>query len=116
MNRIDEVKKGVKACHGNIRESQVDDEVIGHSPHSPVSEDNPDHCDVPSDGHQDDEGVRYGPESHLGEEMRSLMSNSYLQSHKLTKTQVMYAYFYKPQPIPAAHVCNKKTGLHKALF
>lgn len=70
MKRIDKVKKSVERCHGNIRESQVDNEVVGYSPHSSVSQNNPDHRDVPGDGHQDDQGVGYGPQSHLREQRR----------------------------------------------
>lgn len=65
MKRIDEVEEGVKRCHGGIRKGQVDDEVVGYGPHASVSEDDPDHSDVPGDGHQDDEGVGDGPQSHL---------------------------------------------------
>lgn len=65
MKGIDKVEKGVEGCHGNVREGQVYNEVVGDSPHASVSQNNPDHCDITSDGHQDDEGVGYGPESHL---------------------------------------------------
>lgn len=70
VKRIDKVKKGVKGCHGNVREGQVDNEVVCYGSHAPVSKDNPDHCDVTSDGHQDNEGVGNGPQSHLGGEER----------------------------------------------
>lgn len=70
MECVDKVEKSVKSCHGNIREGQIDNEVISNRPHSPVSQDNPDHCDIPSDGYYYDEGVGYSPESHLGEERR----------------------------------------------
>jgi len=70
VKRIDKVKKSVRGCHGYIRKGQVDDKVIGYGPHASVSKDNPDYCDIPSDGHQDDERVGYSPESHLREEGR----------------------------------------------
>lgn len=73
MKRIDKVKKSVEGCHGNVREGQVDNEVVGYGPHAPVSENNPDHCDVTSDGHQDDEGVCYSPQSHLREEEKNIL-------------------------------------------
>lgn len=65
MKRVDKVEKSVEGCHGNVREGQVHDEVVGHGPHASVREDDPDHCDVPGDGNQDDEGVGYSPQSHL---------------------------------------------------
>lgn len=67
MEGVDEVEEGVEGCHGNVREGQVDDEVVGDSSHPSVSQNNPDYCDVPSDGHQDDKGVGYGPQRHLRE-------------------------------------------------
>lgn len=70
MKRIDKVKKSVEGCHGYIREGQVYNEIVGDGPHAPVSQDDPDHCDVPGDGHQNDDGVSYGPESHLRGEQR----------------------------------------------
>lgn len=65
MKSVDKVKKGVKGRHGHVREGQVDDEIVGYGPHASVSQDDPDHRDVPGDRHQDDEGVGDGPESHL---------------------------------------------------
>lgn len=70
MKRINKVKKSVESCHRNVREGQVDDEVVGNGPHAPVSENNPDHCYIASDGHQDDEGVGYSPQGDLREERR----------------------------------------------
>lgn len=61
MKGIDKVEKRVEGRHGNVREGQVDDEIIGDSSHAPVGENDPDDGDVPCDGHQDDEGVRYRP-------------------------------------------------------
>lgn len=68
VKRVNKVKESVERRHGNVREGQVDDEVISHSPHASVSQNDPDDCDVPCDGHQDDEGVSYRPQSHLKEE------------------------------------------------
>ena len=70
MKCIDKVKKGVEGCHGDVGEGQVNNEVVGYGPHASVSEDNPDDCDISSDGHQDDQGVGYSPQSHLREEER----------------------------------------------
>lgn len=61
VKSIDKVEKRVEGCHGNVREGQVDNEIIGDSSHAPVGKNDPDDCDVPCDGHQDDEGVRYSP-------------------------------------------------------
>lgn len=68
MKCVNKVEESVERRHGNVREGQVDDEVISHSPHASVSQNDPDDCDVPCDGHQDDEGVSYRPQSHLKEE------------------------------------------------
>ena len=65
---VHKVKESVEGRHGDVREGEVNDEVVRYSPHASVSENNPDHRDVPSDGHQDDEGVGYSPQSHLREE------------------------------------------------
>lgn len=116
MKRIHKVKKGVKARHGNIRESQVDNEVIGHSPHAPVSEDNPDHCDVPSDGHQDDEGVRYSPESHLGEERRPLMSASYTQLQKKPTIKELTNTYIFANPTLSLHRMSTASGIWTDTF
>lgn len=68
MESIHKVKKGVESCHRNIGEGQVDDKVVGYCSHAPVSQNNPDDSDVPSDRHQDDQSVGYGPERHLEKE------------------------------------------------
>lgn len=116
VKRIHKVKKGVKARHGNVRESQVDNEVIGHSPHAPVSEDNPDHCDVPSDGHQDDEGVRYTPESHLGEERRPLMSASYTQLQKKNTIKELTNTYIFANPTLSLHRMSTASGIWTDTF
>lgn len=61
VKRIDKVEKGVEGCHGNVGEGQVYDEIVGDGSHASVSKNDPDHGDVPCDGHQDDEGVGYSP-------------------------------------------------------
>lgn len=65
VKRIDKVEEGVKRRHWGVWKGQVDDKVVGYGSHASVSEDDPDNCDVPSDGHQDDERVGDGPQSHL---------------------------------------------------
>lgn len=72
MKSVDKVEKRVEGRHGNVREGQVDDEIIGDSSHAPVGKNNPDDGDVPCDGHQDDEGVRYRPQGHLREGKKDL--------------------------------------------
>lgn len=54
VKRVDKVEESVERSHRDVREGQVDNEVIGHSPHASVSQNNPDNGDVPRDGHQDD--------------------------------------------------------------
>lgn len=71
MKRIDKVEESVERSHRDVGEGQVDNEVIGHSPHASVGQNNPDNGDVPRDGHQDDQGVGDSPQSHLKEERRS---------------------------------------------
>lgn len=71
MNRIDKVEESVEQSHRDVREGQVEDEVISYCPHASVGQNNPDNGDVPHDGHQDDQGVGNSPQSHLEEERRS---------------------------------------------
>lgn len=54
VKRVDKVEESVERSHRDVREGQVDNEVISHSPHASVGQNNPDNGDVPRDGHQDD--------------------------------------------------------------
>ena len=65
MERVHKVNQGVECGHGHVGEGQVDYEVVGDGPHASVSEDDPDHGDVPGHRDQDYQRVGNGPESHL---------------------------------------------------
>lgn len=51
VQRVDEVDEGIESSHGGIREGQVHQEVIGHSPHALVSQDNPDDNEISKNRH-----------------------------------------------------------------
>lgn len=60
---IDKIEDGVESGHQQVRKSQVNDEVIGSGPHSPVCQNNPDDGGIAHDGCDNDEGVGDGPQS-----------------------------------------------------
>lgn len=62
MSRVDEVDKRVERSHGDIGESQVQQEVIGHRPHPPVSQNYPYHNQVPEHGHHQHRAVSHRPQ------------------------------------------------------
>lgn len=62
MRRVDEVDEGVERCHGNVRERQVQQKVVGDSPHPFVRKNDPDHYQVPKNGHCQHRDVCHRPE------------------------------------------------------
>lgn len=65
MTGINKIEDGVESGHQQIRKSQINDKVIGGSPHPPVRKDDPDDGDVANDGGDNNEGVGDSPQSDL---------------------------------------------------
>lgn len=59
---IDEVDEGVESSHGGIREGQVHQEIVGHRPHTLVSQDDPDDNQVAKDGHRHHPAISQRPQ------------------------------------------------------
>lgn len=62
VSRVDEVDERVEGGHGDIGESQVQQEVVGDGSHPAVRQDDPDHDQVPEDGHRQHGAIRQRPE------------------------------------------------------
>lgn len=62
---VNKIEDGIESGHQQIRKGQINDEVIGSGPHSPVRKNNPDDGDVANDGCDNDEGIGDSPQSDL---------------------------------------------------
>lgn len=62
---VDKIEDGIESGHQQIRKGQINDEVVGGSPHSSVRQDNPDDGDIADDGGDNDEGIGDGPQGDL---------------------------------------------------
>ena len=62
VRRVDEVDEGVEGSHGDIGESQVQQEIVGDSSHSLVCQNNPNHYQVSENCHQQDRAVSHRPQ------------------------------------------------------
>ncbi|KAG7225830.1 hypothetical protein INR49_014351, partial [Caranx melampygus] len=62
VRRVDEVDECVERGHRHVRESQVQQEIVGHGPHPFVRQNDPYHDQVAKDGHSQHGAVSHGPE------------------------------------------------------
>lgn len=73
VRRVDEVDERVEGGHGHVRESQVEQEIVGHCPHPFVRQNNPNDNQVSKHGHGQDRAVGHGPERHAPRGLRELV-------------------------------------------
>ena len=62
VHGVGEVDDRVEGGHGGFGERQVQQEIVGDGPHAFMRHDNPDHCNITYNGHNDYTTVRNGPE------------------------------------------------------
>lgn len=62
MSSVDKVDQRVESSHRDIRESQVQKEIVGHGPHSLVRQNNPNHNQVAENCHCQHSAVSHRPQ------------------------------------------------------
>lgn len=76
VSRVDEVDERVESGHGNVRESQVQQEIVGDSPHPLVRQNNPNHYQVPEDRHGQYCAVSHRPQRDAPRRLHELVGQT----------------------------------------
>lgn len=73
VHPVGEVDHRVECRHGRFGEREVQEKIIGDSPHAFVRHNNPDDCDVTYYGHDNYTAVGNGPEDDFPDRLHKLV-------------------------------------------
>ncbi|KAG7222155.1 hypothetical protein INR49_016727 [Caranx melampygus] len=73
VHGVGEVDDRVEGGHGGFGERQVQQKIVGDCPHALVRYNNPDHCDITHDGHDNYTAVSDGPEDDPPDRLHELV-------------------------------------------